>query len=148
MIRLLASVALVLMPMLPPAAIDVNALPGFVNLYDPKLGGINCQEPCGQTANGLVIEEYHYGRIAACSPSQIGCWVTFSNDYGTHGPYQCNDTGGALLEPRLRDDRLVQYYDVLWDLTSGEPLPWWNHALFEVDVTCYGEDARPVIWED
>lgn len=110
----------------------------LVNPYDPQLGGINCMDPCDRTANGLLIRPEHYGRIAACPPVEMGCWVTFSNEFGSHGPYQCNDTGGALLAPQVRDGRLIQLYDVLWDLTNEEdPLPWWNHGLFEVAVECY-----------
>lgn len=149
--RLLLVIFLAIIVGGPNTAIDVNHLPGFVNPYDPALalidpvnGSINCQEPCGYTANGTPVEG-NYGKIAACAPEQMGCWVTFSNDFGSHGPYQCNDTGGALQEPYMRDGRLTQNYDVLWPLTDGNgnklPLtdyPWWNHAFFDVEVTCIG----------
>jgi hypothetical protein len=116
--------------------VDIDALPGYVNPYDPALGGINCLEPCTHTGNGTPIEG-NYGLIAACHPDQYGCWVEFSNDYGSHGPYQCNDTGGMLLEPQMRNGQLIQYYDVLLDLSGDEPLPWWNNGIFDVEVTCY-----------
>ncbi len=117
-----------------------------MNPYDPALGGINCDEDCTRTANGLLIQPEHYGTIAACHPSWMGCQVSFRNDYGEAGPFTCQDTGGALLAPKYvsKLDDFVQYVDILWDLTdeNGDmipwsQLPWWNHAVFDdYEVTC------------
>jgi hypothetical protein len=116
-------------------------IPAFVNPYDPGLGGINCNDDCLRLANGYEWQESDYGRLAACPPDLMACYVTFRNDHDTAGPYLCYDTGGALLEPVRYDNKfdgqLVQHFDVLWDLTdedgeriSNDMLPWWNHALF------------------
>lgn len=100
-------------------------------------------EPCGYTANGLLIQPEHYGNIAACPPIEMGCFVTFTNEYGTLGPLQCMDTGGALLEPSTRDGIIYQLYDVLTDFVDEETnqadfsnIPWWSSGVFNVEVNC------------
>ena len=114
--------------------------PAFVNPYDPVLQGINCDSDCSSLANGRKWTEDDYGKLAACPPDLMGCYVTFTNDYSTAGPFLCSDTGGALLEPMYVEkfDKTVQHFDILWDLSDENEemipwsqLPWWNHAVFE-----------------
>lgn len=115
--------------------------PIFVNPYDPALGGINCESPCNRFANGMEVVPELYGSVAACNPRDMGCYISFENDYGSAGPFLCVDTGGMLLYPRpsIRHETWVQYIDILHPLTeeSFEHWPWWNHALFrDYTVEC------------
>jgi len=97
-------------------------------------------EPCNQTATGLVIEDKHYGWVAAGNPEWIQCSITFWNEYGSAGPFWIQDTGGELLEPQYVEkfDRTVQFVDILWPLADEDgkrkddiQYPWWNHGVFE-----------------
>ena len=125
------------------------SLPAFVNPYEPAYGpeSLNCEEPCEVMANGALVEEW-YGRSAAGPPILIGCDVRFHNhERGLSTPwFRINDTGGALLEPRVRNGVLVQYYDILWPLAEDAPLMWWNHAVLDPEVKCGGElDGWPAM---
>jgi hypothetical protein len=130
--------------LLSPHVDPAPPIPLLVNPYDPALGGINCDHDCTRFGNGVLIEPWHYGIRMACNPVHIGCEFRIWNDYGSIGPLWCVESGGALLEPQIHDGQLVQFVDILWDLSDDdgervpdERLPWWNHGVFdEWSVDC------------
>jgi hypothetical protein len=127
---------------------ELVKVPVFVNPYDPALttSDIQCMEPCDQTATGLVIQPEHYGWVAAGPPEWIQCSITFWNEYGKHGPFWIQDTGGELLKPQYVEKlgQTVQFIDILFHLAdeNGERLediqwPLWNHGIYkEYELTC------------
>lgn len=101
--------------------------PAIVTVYDPALGGINCDEDCTTIATG-PFEEWMYKNYAACDVSLLGHYVSF----GVLGfSARCMDTGGEVHAMwSLRDQQCVLPFDILWPLVE-EPAPYWNWWFIE-----------------
>ncbi len=107
--------------------------PAIVTVYDPALGGINCDDDCSTVATGL-FDESMYEVAGACPSALLGRKI--------HFPYLdlnllCVDNGGDI-EPTWseRDDRCIVFFDFLWRLEEteeGELLgaPFWNWWLVD-----------------
>lgn len=101
--------------------------PAIVTVYDPALGGINCDEDCTTIATG-PFEEWMYKEYAACDASLLGQYVYFP-EIGIRT--RCMDTGGAVHAMwSQRDQQCVLPFDILWPLTE-EPVPYWNWWFIE-----------------
>ena len=94
------------------------AIPAVVMIYDPSLGGINCDNDCSTIATG-PLEDWHYGSIAACDPSLLGAYVTLPGV----GVVRCMDTGSAVRVAYSEYwGEYVLYFDVMWKLEEwGRP---------------------------
>lgn len=109
--------------------------PAIVTVYDPALGGVNCDEDCSTLATG-PLEGFMYTQYAACDESLLGWYVSFPM-LGMQ--VRCMDTGGAIKafwSPR--DGQCVLPFDVLWPLTEEDP-PYWNWWYIETWEVLRGE---------
>lgn len=104
--------------------------PILLTTYDPAQGGINCVEPCGQTALGYwyTPDDYWNGLegIAACPKEWLGAEIVIDG----FGTVRCLDTGGRILRHQWNPyhRRFVTHVDVM----VKEPLDQtWNYHLFE-----------------
>lgn len=109
-----------------PRPISLYDLPAIVVVYDPALGGINCDSDCTTIATGKLLPEM-YGVIAACHPDLL--WRTV--EIAGIGIYECLDTGGEI-GVRWSDhfQRLVLYFDILYDIVNLG-FPSWAGMLIE-----------------
>lgn len=100
--------------------------------YDPAEGGINCQEPCGQTALGYWIQPDDYwdgaSALAACPPEWLGATVVIEN----FGTLRCVDTGGAIRRFVYNEywGQYVSHIDILAVNPKEQP---WNYNLITGD---------------
>jgi len=126
-------ILLALMPIdVPQHQTTITDYPAVMVVYDPALGGINCDHDCGTIATGR-FEEWMYGEVGACDQSLLGAYITF---HPIDLTIYCGDTGGAIKPTwSQRDNRMVLYFDVLWPLeTDGNKIvgePYWNYWLIE-----------------
>ena len=101
--------------------------PAIVTIYDPALGGINCDEDCKTLATG-PLERSMYTQYAACDVQLLGWYVSFPV---LDMRVRCMDTGGAVKAFwSFRDGQCVLPFDILWPLTE-EPAPYWNWWFIE-----------------
>ena len=101
--------------------------PAIVTVYDPALGGINCDGDCTTIATG-PFEPWMYKEYAACDISLLGRYIRFPV---LDVRVRCMDTGAAVRARwSQRDERCVIFFDVLWPLTE-EPTPYWNWWFIE-----------------
>lgn len=125
----------------PGPAIDACPLPaenytnhGLMSLYDPELGGGNCDGDCGTVAMGLFHESM-YGVAGACDESLYGSTIYF--------PYlglrfYCVDNGSAIETVFLPHfGECGTYFDVAWPLHRESPPEWtmWSLEWEVVDDT-------------
>jgi hypothetical protein len=102
-------------PALATTAFTLASFPGSqkplkISWYDPDLGGINCMDPCDQMATGTKVEEWRYGRTAACVPEWTRARAVIV--IPGLGRFDCLDTGGAIKE----------HGDFIWiDLLAHRP---------------------------
>lgn len=106
-----------------------QATPIVLTGYDPMLGGINCEEPCGQTASGYWWQESDYWNgvegLAACPPRWLGRTL-YIQGFGT---LHCLDRGGAIKYAyNSYYDRFVYHVDVLVQNPKQQE---WNYRLYE-----------------
>lgn len=94
--------------------------PAIMSVYDPALGGINCDGDCSTVAMGKLHDEM-YGVAGACPIELYGATVHF--DY-LNRDFHCVDTGPAIKTTYLPGQGCASYFDVLWPLTD-EPAPDW-----------------------
>jgi hypothetical protein len=110
-----------------PTVLEWYQLPQFpviVSVYDPALGGINCDSSCDTIATGQ-LEPWMYGGIAACDLRLLRATITIPGI----GSYRCLDTGGAIgLRWSAAYQRYVVVFDVLYDLV-GQEAPAWTYSL-------------------
>jgi hypothetical protein len=97
-------------------------------MYDPALGGINCDDDCTTVAMGK-FDDYMYKVAGACPKELYGATVHFSY-LGME--LHCVDTGPAI-EPTYfpQYGMCASSFDLLWPL-HDEPAPdwamwWWNN---------------------
>jgi len=101
--------------------------PAIVTVYDPALGGINCDGDCSTLASG-PLEPYMYTQYAACDASLFGWYVYFPV---LDLRVRCMDTGGSVRAfYSHRDQQCVLPFDILWPLTEDEA-PYWNWWFVE-----------------
>lgn len=106
----------------PPALTDYPAL---MVIYDPSLGGINCDNDCTTVATGPLTDEMWF-TSGACHPDLLGSTIIFpAIDFRM----ECVDTGG-MITVAYNDyyEEEVIYFDVLWG--AGNP-PYWLYWLLE-----------------
>lgn len=99
--------------------------PALMVIYDPKLGGINCDHDCSTVAIGPLIEEMWF-TSGACHPDLLGATVHFPL---INFSMKCVDTGGLVtLAFNEYYEQDVVYFDVLWDAAAP---PYWLYWLLE-----------------
>ncbi len=101
--------------------------PAIVTVYDPALGGINCDGDCTTLATG-PFEPWMYKKYAACDESLLG-WHTYFPTLDMR--IRCMDNGGDVHAMwSQRDEQCVLPFDVLWPL-ADEGFPYWNWWFIE-----------------
>ena len=106
----------------PPAPKTVFDYPAVMSIYDPKLGGINCDDDCSTVAIGPLLAEY-WNSAGACHPDLLGLTVTFPAIDLT---MRCVDTGGLIdIAWSEHYQREVLYFDVLWDASTPPDWVYW-----------------------
>ena len=100
----------------PPVLTDYPAL---MVIYDPSLGGINCDEDCTTVAIGPLTADMWF-TAGACHPDLLGATVVFpAIDFAMY----CVDTGPAVTIGYNRVyNQNVLYFDALW--IASDPPPW------------------------
>jgi hypothetical protein len=114
---------------------------GRMSIYDPKLGGINCDDDCSTVAMGKIYPEM-YEISGACVPELYGATIKFRDpfhgDYDMPGIFHCVDTGPAIKTVyypwRLT---CASWFDVLWPLTE-EKAPFWTGWYLDYEVVEWG----------
>ncbi len=107
-----------------------EGMPAILTVYDPALGGVNCDGDCTTVATGLLTDEM-YGVAGACPAEFLGATVYFDD---IDVSMRCVDTGGMIgVAWSERDQEFVVYFDALWHLSkeSGKitGAPYWNQWL-------------------
>lgn len=112
---------------------------GRMSVYDPALGGINCNGDCTTVAMGHFHEDM-YKVAGACHPALYGATVQFYNplEEPAYWEFHCVDNMGvdALVYYPWRLD-CMPWFDVLWPLTEEEP-PYWLHWHLSWEVVEWG----------
>ena len=104
-------------------------IPIVLTGYDPALEGINCAEPCNQTATGYWLTEADYydgiSGIAACPANWLGRTIVIPK----LGKFKCLDTGSAIkFTYNSYYDEWVIHIDILVE----EPFEqYWNYWIIE-----------------
>ena len=106
-------------------SIDV---PAILHVYDPALGGINCDGDCGTVATGPLTVDM-YKRSGACPAQLLGSNIYFDD---IDVSMECVDNGGAIKPAwSERDNMCVVFFDMLWPLEVVDErivgAPEWNH---------------------
>lgn len=112
---------------------------GRMSVYDPALGGINCDDDCTTVSMGYFHPDM-YKVAGACHPALYGATVRFYNplEEEQYWEFHCVDNMGV--------DALVYYpwnrtcmpwFDVLWPLTE-ETAPYWTLWNFSWEVVEWG----------
>ena len=110
-----------------PIEFELEELPAIVSVYDPALGGINCDSDCTHFATGIDIGPQHYGNVAACPAELLGGSVSFAGI----GEFYCLDTGGAIGRRwSSYYNREVVAFDILWHLEDDNAVPWWAYGIW------------------
>ncbi len=125
---LLLAVPLIIFPTLCPGF----DYPAVLSVYDPDLGGVNCDDDCSTVATGPV-EDWMYGAAGACPAWFLGATIHFP-DVG-HS-MKCVDTGPAIRSAwSPRDQECVVYFDAMWHLgRDGKKItgaPYWAFYWLE-----------------
>lgn len=129
---LLTCLELALLCLLPdyvPPPPPLTSYPALMVIYDPALGGINCDEDCSTVATGPLTEDMYF-TSGACHPDLLGLTVYFpAIDF----EMKCVDTGG-MITVRYSDyyEQDVLYFDAMWDY-FGE-WPYWNYWLLDWEI--------------
>ena len=111
--------------------------PAITSVYDPALGGVNCDEDCGTVATGM-LEDWMYEVAGACPAGLVGATIKFPAIDHT---LRCVDKGGAIKGGwSERDNQCVVYFDTLWHLEKeGEEIlgapywAWWYLEDWEIN---------------
>ena len=103
----------------------VTNYPAVMVIYDPTIGGINCDEDCTTIATGPLLDEYWY-QAGACYPNLLGAEIYFPVIDFT---MKCVDNGGkvTVLWNEYYQQEVV-YFDVLWSATNP---PYWLYWLLD-----------------
>lgn len=118
----------------PPAPKTIYDYPALMVIYDPSLGGINCDSDCSTVALGPLTDDMWF-TSGACHPALLGLKIHFPAIDFT---MRCVDTGSLVtIAFNQYYGRDVVYFDVMWD--AGSP-PTWLYWLLE--------DWNVLIWEE
>jgi hypothetical protein len=105
--------------------VPLSDLPALVSVYDPALGGANCDSDCSTVATG-PFEPEMYGTAAACPAFLLGATV----DLPGLGLFECVDRGSAVS---VRWSEVHQQYvivfDLIWSMADGV-VPEWAYGLW------------------
>jgi hypothetical protein len=102
-----------------------------MSVYDPALGGINCDDDCTTIATGKLEPEM-YEVVAACHPLLLTARV---NVPGV-GTFHCLDTGTAIIVRwNSYYQRRVLWFDVLYNLVDQPPPDWAYWAIEDWTIT-------------
>ena len=99
--------------------------------YDVAQGGINCVDPCTQTALGYWLDDQDYWNgatgLAACPTEWLGATLIVEG----FGTLRCLDTGGAIKRYQWNEyyETYVTHVDVLAVAPTKQP---WNYQIFKV----------------
>jgi hypothetical protein len=116
----------------PQCYLPPTSYPLKMTLYDPVLGGWNCDDDCTTVATGKFYDSM-YKQAASCPIQLLGNTINIDH-LGKN--YICVDTGPAV-KPTYWKDHCITWLDVVWPL-HREPLPDWTYWEF---------DNWSVIWE-
>lgn len=105
----------------------------LLTVYDPLLGGMNCDEDCYTLADGHKWTLEDYENVAACPT-----WMVFTGNiktglsFGSHDVI-CRDTGPDV-RVRWNDyyESYVIHIDVMYPIHSMG-YPEWNYVLIPLD---------------
>ena len=111
--------------------------PAIMSVYDPGLGGWNCDDDCTTVSTGL-LENWMYETAGACPMELLGATINFP---AIDHALQCVDTGPAIKAGwSERDNQCVVYFDTLWHLEKegevilGAPYwAWWYLEDWEIN---------------
>jgi len=105
-----------------------------MSIYDPALGGRNCDDNCKTVAMGYFHEDM-YKVAGACVPWLYGATVYFPY---LDQEFHCVDTFGidALVYFPERQT-CAPYFDLLWPLTE-EPAPYYTMWNLDWQVLQWG----------
>ena len=112
----------------------------LMSVYDPALGGINCDDDCSTVAMGKFHPDM-YGVAGACPMSLYGATVYIEFPFAPFSPgqeFHCVDTGPDVnmrYFPWSSDCGPV--FDVLWPLTE-EQAPYWSWWRLDWHVVEWG----------
>jgi hypothetical protein len=97
-------------------------------IYDPSLGGINCDGDCTTVATGPLTEDMWF-TSGACHPDLLGQTVYFpAIDF----EMECVDNGGLITKAYNEYyQRDVVYFDVMWDASNP---PEWLYWLLDWEI--------------
>ena len=106
----------------------LHTYPAVMVIYDPSLGGINCDGDCTTVATGLLTEDMWF-TSGACHPDLLGLTVYFpAIDF----EMKCVDNGGLITKAYNEYyQRDVVYFDVMWDASSP---PEWLYWLLDWEI--------------
>jgi hypothetical protein len=104
--------------------------PAKLSVYDPALGGVNCNGDCTTIATGL-FDDSMYKEVAACPAELLGATITFPMMPWLE--FQCLDTGPAI-KARYYGNQCVTFFDVVWPLATEDPpnWVWWEISNWSV----------------
>lgn len=92
-------------------------------VFDPALGGINCDVDCSTIGASIPFDESAYGQYAACPFPEVPRWstliITGSWRALADGSYYCVDDGGRIV---IDDDGTVSVDLLLPYAVLREPL--------------------------
>ena len=113
--------------------------PAVMSVYDPSLGGINCDGDCTTVATGLLMD-WMYEEAGACPAELLGATINFP---ALDHTLQCVDNGEEIKAGwSERDDQCVVYFDTLWHLEKeGEEIlgaPYWTWWFIEEWSVAWG----------
>ena len=116
----------------PPAPKTIFDFPALMVIYDPSLGGINCDNDCSTVALGPLTDDMWF-KSGACHPDLLGYTVYFPAIDFT---MTCVDTGSLVtIAYNQYYGRHVVYFDVMWD--AGNPPTWLYWLLKDWEVIDY-----------
>ena len=97
--------------------------PALMTIYDPSLGGINCDDDCSTVATGPLTEDMWF-TSGACHPNLLGAIVYFP---GIDFEMRCVDTGPMIgVRYNKYYGETVLYFDAMWDSTDLPSWVQWN----------------------
>ncbi len=103
-----------------------------ISVYDPVLGGINCDDNCATVAMGEWYTDM-YKVSGACPPELYGATLYLPD---LDKEFHCIDTGPAVVAVHY-PGQLVSWLDVMWPLTEEDP-PDYLGLWFEYEVAEWG----------
>ena len=109
--------------------LPLTSYPAVMVIYDPRLGGINCDGDCLTVATGPLTEDMYF-TSGACHQDLLGATVHFP---AINFSMRCVDTGG-LIDVGWNEyyQQEVLYFDAMWDASNPPPWVYWLLDDWEV----------------